>query len=182
MEPEHQKPSAPTDPEEGEVESLLRREMPRLGRILSSFRVPPQDAEDLIGNVLLQFVRKRSIITNPQGWLRGAVRNECRMYWRGHSRRLTVAVDQGVLDALAGTDEPDPERAILRDGLGRWLATLPRNCRSLLRMRYGLELNDREVAARTGYRPGSVDKVTRRCLQKLSRRIAGAVVHRRVRK
>jgi len=159
---------------------MLRRLSPDLQAILGRFRIPPEDADDLVQQALLQFVRKRSQIQSPEPWLRGAVKNECRMYWRGRSRKLTVAVDQGVLDVMAGGTADDPERAILRRGLSRWLAALPWNCRSLLQLRYGMELNVREVAKRTGYRPASVDKVTKRCLDALSRKMAAAAVSRRL--
>lgn len=166
----------------GEVDlaDLLRRLAPTLGAILGRFRIPPEDADDVVQQALLQYVRKRSHIREPEPWLRGAVRNECRMYWRGRSRRLTVAVDQAVLDVVADAPGEEPERKILRRNLGRWVAGLPENCRSLLRMRYSLELDVREVADRTGYRPSSVDKVTKRCLDALSRKMAAAAVSRRL--
>ena len=159
---------------------MLRRLSPDLQAILGRFHIPFEDADDLVQQALLQFVRKRSQIQSPEPWLRGAVKNECRMYWRGRSRKLTVAVDQGVLDVMAGGTANDPERAILRRGLSRWLATLPWNCRSLLQLHYGMELDVQEVAKRTGYRPASVDKVTKRCLDALSRKMAAAAVSRRL--
>jgi RNA polymerase sigma factor (sigma-70 family) len=167
---------------EGEVDlaELLRRLSPDLRAILGRFRIPPADADDVVQQALLQYVRKRSQIREPELWLRGAVRNECRMYWRGRSRRLTVAVDQAVLDVVAAAPGEEPERKILRKGVGRWVASLPRKCQSLLRMRYDLELDVREVADRTGYRPSSVDKVTKRCLDALSRKMAAAAVSRRL--
>jgi DNA-directed RNA polymerase specialized sigma24 family protein len=92
-----------------------------------------------------------------------------------------VAVDQALLDGLAGGAEPDAERAVLCSGLDRWVATLPRNCQELLRLRYRLGLDDREVAEETGYRPSSVDKVTRRCVDALARKMAGLAARRRKR-
>lgn len=165
---------------EADLAGLLRRMSAELDAILRRFRIPPEDAEDLVQQVLLQFVRKRAQIQAPEAWLRGALRNECRMYWRGRSRRRTVAVDQAVLDVVAGGSGEEPERAILRRSLGRWVASLPWKCRSLLRMRYDLGLDVRDVAERSGYRPASVDKVTKRCLDALSRKMAAAAVSRRL--
>jgi RNA polymerase sigma factor (sigma-70 family) len=159
---------------------LLRRMAPALEAILRRFRIPPEDGDDVVQQVLLQYVRKRSLIQTPEAWLPGAVRHECRMYWRSRDRRRTVAVDQAVLDVMAGGAADDPERAILRRNLGRWVAKLTPHCQSLLRMRYTLELDDREVADRTGYRPSSVDKVTKRCLNALSRKLAAAAVSGRL--
>jgi RNA polymerase sigma factor (sigma-70 family) len=158
----------PPGPKEGEIEALLRRTWAKLQRILSHFGIPREDAEDLIQEVMVQLLRKWSTITNPDGWLPGALRNECRMYWRGRSRRRTVAVDEAILDLIAGAGDSDPERRVMCRGVWRWVEELPHNCRELLKMRYGLELNDREVAKGTGYKPGSVDKVTRRCIGQLT--------------
>lgn len=157
--------------EDLDLAGLLRRVTPVLEAILRRQGIPPEDAEDLLQQALLQFVRKRSQIRAPETWLPGAVKNECRMYWRGRSRRRTVAVDQAVLDLVAD-DGVEPEREVLRRGLARWVATLPWKCRSLLRMRYGLGLDVGDVAERMGYSPGSVDKVTRRCVEQLSRKMA----------
>lgn len=165
---------APADGGEEDLAELLRRIWPRLRKVLSAFHIPPEDADDLVQDTVMQFIRKRTQIHNPEHWFVGALKNESRMYWRTRSRRRTVAVDQAVLDVMAGGAEPEAERATERRGLARWIATLPRNCRELLRLRYGLGLDDDEVAAETGYRPSSVDKVTRRCVQALSKKMAAA--------
>lgn len=165
---------APAEVGEEELADLLRRMWPRLQKVLSAFHVPPEDADDLVQDILMQYLRKRTQIRTPEPWFAGALRNQCRMYWRTRSRRRTVAVDQAVLDVMAGGSEPDAERVALRRGLARWVAMLPRNCQELLRLRYGLGLDDQAVAEETGYQPSSVDKVTRRCVQALGRKMAAA--------
>jgi RNA polymerase sigma factor (sigma-70 family) len=165
---------ARAEPGEEELADLLRRMWPRLRKVLSAFHIPPEDADDVVQDTVMQFIRKRSQIRTPEQWFAGALRNQSRMYWRTRSRRRTVAVDQAVLDVMAGGAEPDAERAALRHGLARWIALLPPNCRELLRLRYGLGLDDAEVAEETGYRPSSVDKVTRRCVQALSKKMTTA--------
>ena len=160
--------------EEADLTDLLRRIRPRLQKILSALRVPPEDADDLVQDVMMQFIRKRSGIREPEAWFNVALRLQWRFYLRTRSRRRTVAVDQALLDAMAGGAEPDAERAAQRRGLGRWISKLPRKCRELLRLRYGRGLDDREVAEETGYRPSSVDKVTRRCVDALSKKMAAA--------
>ena len=165
---------APGNGEEADLADLLRRVRPRLQRTLSALRVPPEDADDLVQDVMMQFIRKRSGIREPEAWFAVALRYQWRFYLRTRSRRRTVAVDQALLDAMAGGAEPDAERAAQRRGLGRWISKLPRKCRELLRLRYGRGLDDREVAEETGYRPSSVDKVTRRCVDALSKKMAAA--------
>lgn len=153
---------------------LLQRIWPRLRKIVAAYHVPPEDADDVIGDVLLHFTRKRAHIRAPEPWIAEALRMQCRMYWRTRSRRRTVAVEQEILDALAGGAESDAERAALRRGLERWIATLPYKCQRLLRLRYGLGLDDGEVADETGYQRSSVDKVTRRCVRNLAKKIDAA--------
>jgi RNA polymerase sigma factor (sigma-70 family) len=157
----------PNDPGQ-ELRELMDRERSAFGAILSSWRIPPQDAEDLAQMVFLQFVRKRRTIENPGSWARGALRNECRMYWRTRRRSLTVAVDTALLDVAADESMPAQERAVARRHLETWISKLDYRCRRLLALRYKLGLEPREVAEETGYKPSSVDKVTRRCLDALS--------------
>lgn len=159
----------PNDPGD-ELRELMDRERSSFGAILSSSRIPPHEAEDLVQNVLIQFVRKRSQIENPSPWLKGALRNECRMYWRTKRRSLTVAVDTTMLDVAGDESMPAQERAVARRNLETWISKLDYRCRELLRLRYKLGLQPSEVAAETGYKPSSVDKVTRRCLDALSRK------------
>lgn len=151
-----------------ELRELMDRERSAFGAILSSWRIPPQDAEDLVQNVLYQFLRKRRDIEQPSRWLKGALKNECRMYWRTRRRSITVAVDTALLDVAGDESMPAQERAVARRNLERWIAKLDYRCRTLLRLRYKLGMQPREVAEETGYKPSSVDKVTRRCLAALA--------------
>lgn len=151
---------------------------PRLSAILGSFRIPPEDGEDLVQNVCLQYLRKRDGIRDPGYWIPGALRNECLMFLRTKSRRFTVAVDGALLDLMGGDatpDTPPQEQALLRRNLSRWIAQLDWRCRSILRLRYHLGHETREVAEAMGYRPSSVDKVTRRCLDALGRKVVAAL-------
>jgi RNA polymerase sigma factor (sigma-70 family) len=153
-----------------DLPELFRQVRPAV--ILSRRGIPAEDAEDVLNDVVVQLLRKRSTIREPAAWLRGALANECQMYWRTRRRRLTVAVDQAVLDGLAGGVESDAERRVLRRNLSHWIGLLSWKCRELLKMRYNLELEDAEVAERMGYKPSSIDRVTRRCVAALGRKIA----------
>jgi len=164
----------PDDPGD-ELRELMDHERSRFGAILSSWRIPPQDADDLVQNVLIQFVRKRRDIQQPSPWLKGALKNECRMYWRTRRRSLTVAVDTELLDVADDESMPAQERAVARRHLETWISKLDYRCRRLLKLRYKLGLEPREVAEETGYKPSSVDKVTRRCLDALARKAASVL-------
>lgn len=160
--------------EEDALEELLRRLKPRFQAILRRFRIPPQDAEDRIQNVMVHFLYKRSQIRNAEPWMIGALRQDCLMYLRTCRRSRTVAMDTTILEILGGSWVPDPVRGDLKRRLDRWLGKMSHKCRKLLRLRYIEELDARQTAERTGYKPSSVDKVTRRCVETLSRKIASS--------
>ena len=161
---------------QGEIDHLVKVMRPSFGKILSSFRIPPHESEDLVQDVLIQFLHKRSKINSPKRWLRGALRNECRMYWRGHSRKRTTAVDTAILETFSsGSKTPDQELRVLRRNLSRWIASLDYRCRAILELRFKLGYESREVAEELGYRRSSIDKVTRRCLDALARKLAAAL-------
>lgn len=160
--------------EEEDLEELLRRLKPSLDAILRRFRIPPQDAQDRIQNVLLHYLHKRSQIRNPGAWLRGALRRECLMYLRTCRRSRTVAVDEAIIEFLGGSWVPDPEGADLHRRLHRWIGKMSYKCRRLLLLRYFEGLDTEQTARRTGFKKSSVDKVTRRCVQALARKIASA--------
>jgi RNA polymerase sigma factor (sigma-70 family) len=163
---------------DGELRILLAELRPAFGAILSRFGIPPQDAEDRVQDALLGYLAKHRKIRNPAAWLKGALRNECRMYWRSRGRSITVAVDQALLDIVADEAGPEQERSVLRRNLKRWISKLDWRCREILRLRYSLGYEPREVAEEMGYKPGSIDKITRRCLDALARK-ASALAARR---
>ena len=153
------------------VEEILRAARPALMRVLARYRIPYEDADDLIQEVLLQFVRKRAEIRNPTTWLGGALRNECLLHWRRQRRSLYTAVDEAVLEAVAGPEEPEQEHQALLRRLDEVLAGLQDRCRKVLRLRYLLGYKPAEIADQTGYKLSSVDKIVRRCVAALSQRM-----------
>ena len=82
------------------VEEIFAAVRPRLEMVLRHFRIPFADAEDLVQEALMHFLRKQAQIHEPEQWLVGAVRKECLMYWRRHRRRLEVSLD-AVVEATA---------------------------------------------------------------------------------
>lgn len=164
-------------PEALPVGELLRDARPVLSRVLTRFRVPPEDAEDLLQNALLQFLKKREEIRDPRKWLTGAVRNECLFYWRTRSRRLDQAVDTSILELLADDDvAARQERRLLLDRLREMIATLGARCRKILELRYRLGYDNAEIAGATGYKTSSVDKTARRCLAALRSKLVATSV------
>lgn len=153
------------------IEDFLDRLQPRLRGVLAQYRIPPEDADDVLQQALLALVYKWDEIRGPEGWLMGTLRHKCLVYWRGRRRSLYQAVDNALLDFLADGARPQQERLELASDLNAVVSRLPQRCRELLRLRYRLGYDPPEVAEEMGYSRSSVSKVTNRCLAALNREL-----------
>lgn len=151
----------------GEVESEFRQ-------LLRRFRVPDQDAEDLVHDVLVVYLSKLDEIKSPRGWLLTCLTNRCLYYWRRKRRNLIHAVDDAVLEELCGSTDEDLERADLRRDLSCALDRLSPRCRTILRLRYCYDYSGPEIAERIGARADNVRQTTSRCLSALTRTLTEA--------
>jgi len=158
---------------EPSLEEVLERMQPRLKRILFRYRIPAQDAEDILQETFLIMVAKWGSIRNPDSWLLATLANRCVIYWRKYRSRLWDLVDTTILELLAESESPVQEQSDLRFDLDALLAALPERCRSILRLRYGLGCSTAEAAERTGYCKSSIRKVTRRCIAALTQQLLG---------
>jgi RNA polymerase sigma factor (sigma-70 family) len=154
--------------EEDSFEELLKGLEPRFRGVFVHFRIPEQDAEDLLQQALLTYVRKRHTVRDPESWLVGTLRNRCLKYWRSRRRRLYTAVDSAILESVAGEDAAGQERAAIRRDLEGAMGRLRPRCRSILGLRYGLGCEPGETARRLGYKESSIYKLMERCLAALS--------------
>ncbi|HEY3568642.1 MAG TPA: sigma-70 family RNA polymerase sigma factor [Thermoanaerobaculia bacterium] len=169
--------SVPPDPAEPTLEEILARAEPRLKRVLSRYRIPAQDADDLLQETFLILVSKAGSIRNHDAWLVATLANRCIIYWRKQRSKLWDLVDTTILELLADVEAPPQESAELRHDLDSLLSHLPDRCRSLLRLRYGYGCNTTETAERMGYCKSSIRKVTRRCLAALTEQLLDAGFH-----
>lgn len=166
--------SAPPGLAEPSLEEILERTAPRLKKVLSRYRIPPQDADDLLQETFLILITKAGSIRNPDAWLLATLANRCIIYWRKHRTKLWDLVDSAILELLADVEAPPQERADLRYDLDSLLLALPERCRSVLRLRYGFGCSTAETAEKMGYCKSSIRKVTRRCLAALTEQLLGA--------
>ncbi|MEM7050662.1 MAG: sigma-70 family RNA polymerase sigma factor [Acidobacteriota bacterium] len=153
------------------IEELIEKLQPKLRRILARYRVPLQDAEDLLQQSFLDLVYKRKSIYNPEAWLLATVRNRSIIYWRRRRSQVCEAMDMSILEMIAKPEAPQQSKAALRHDLERVLGQLPERCQSLLKLRYGLGYKPVEVAETLGYQPSSIRKVTSRCLTRLTKQL-----------
>lgn len=153
------------------IEELFATVQPRLRRIFARFRLPVEDAEDILQQSFLDLFYKQQQINNPEAWLVGTVKNRCIVYWRRRRRQLWDAMDGALLELLAEPEASHQQQVALRNDLEKVLARLPSRCRNVLMLRYGLGYQSQEVAERLGYQASSIRKVTSRCIAALSREL-----------
>jgi RNA polymerase sigma factor (sigma-70 family) len=167
--------SIPEQPEPAvSFEDFLRKVEPRLKRVLSTYRIPAEDAEDVLQQALLALLYQWERVRDPECWLLGTLKRHCLMYWRTRRRRLYSAVDSTFLEWVSEPVSPPQERTDLICDLESLIGRLPTRCRSLLQLRFQLGYEPLEVAARLGYRASSIGKITTRCLDALSREMLAA--------
>ena len=133
-------------------EQFLKTMGPKMKRLLATYRVPVEDAEDVLQQALLALIYQWETIRDPEGWLLGTLRRHCLMYWRTHRRRLYSAVDSAILEWLSQPLAPPQERSALLADLRNMIGRLPPRCRTLLAMRFQLGYEPNEVARCLGYR------------------------------
>lgn len=155
-------------------DEFLKKVEPRLKRVLTTFRIPAEDAEDVLQQTLLALVYQWDRVRDPECWLLGTLKRHCLMYWRTNRRRIYSAVDSTILEWLSEPVAPSQERSDLLCDLENLLGRLPSRCRSLLHLRFQLGYEPVEVARRLGYRASSIGKITTRCLAALSRELLAA--------
>jgi RNA polymerase sigma factor (sigma-70 family) len=155
-------------------DQFLKRVEPRLKRLLATYRIPSEDAEDVLQQTLMAWLYQRDRVRDPESWLLGTLRRHCLMYWRAHRRRIYSAVDSAILEWLSEPIAPSQERADLLCDLQNLIGRLPSRCRSLLKLRFRLGYEPLEVARKLGYRASSIGKITTRCLAALSRELFAA--------
>src|SRR3978361_2456631 len=104
-------PTVPSDRVEASLEEILERAEPKLRRVLGRYRIPAQDAEDLLQETFLIMVSKWGTIRNPDSWLLATLSNRCIIYWRKYRSRLWDLVDTAILELLAEAEAPAPEKS-----------------------------------------------------------------------
>ena len=161
---------APTEPSgvaEPSLEEVLERMQPRLKRILFRYRIPAQDAEDILQETFLIMVAKWGSIRNPDSWLLATLANRCVIYWRKYRSRLWDLVDTTILELLAESEAPVQESSDLRFDLDALLSALPERCRLVMHLRWEEQLSHAEIAEVMGITVKGVERQLARGLHAL---------------
>lgn len=160
------------------VESVLLELRPRMEAILRHYRIPPQDADDLVQEIFVSFVRRFRSVQNPKAWLQSALKYQCLLYWRRRRKQLCEAVDASLLEILAEHEVPEVERHDRVRDLEKFLKRIPPRCQKILQLRYGMGFTPKEVAGELGYQHSSVSNIVRRCVATLTAKLMAADCHR----
>jgi RNA polymerase sigma factor (sigma-70 family) len=147
--------------------ALWQRLYPRMQRVVYGYRILPQDAEDLVQEVLLLAVRKWSVIRDPEAWLLGTLMKCCIIYRRRRSQhhRRFVPLD-AIVEATAAIAPVQAKGELLAD-LGAAARRLPRTQRRLVVLRFHLGLTPLEAARAMGFAHDSVRKILDRAQVRL---------------
>lgn len=146
------------------LEELAQRLTPRLTQIIGRYRIPAQDAEDLLQTALIATLSNWPMLADPEGWLIRTVINQCLMYHRSRRRRAEEPLD----DAIELLPVPSPEERIAdRQEIEQRLGKLPPQCQRLFRLRFIYGMSAKEVAELMGSKISSVYNTTHRCTKLL---------------
>lgn len=110
--------------------------------------VGPDDAEDVVSNVMVRLLRRRSLasLEEPRAYLFRSVLNESRGVLRGRQRR--------PLPSPSGSNPvPEPDWEVVKA-----VAALPARQRAAVFLRHWADLPVDEVASLMGARPGTVKR------------------------
>jgi RNA polymerase sigma factor (sigma-70 family) len=156
-------------PDDRTLLELLEAVRPRLRRLLRSYDIPPEDAEDILQEAFLDALRKWDTIRQKDAWLLGTVRFKCSNYWKRRRGERVEAFDLADLEELSGPQAPAQEQKEIALDLLSLTRGVDQRHRAALWLRFGLGLSVEETARRLGYSAASIRKLTGRCLARLQR-------------
>ncbi len=129
--------------------------------------VGPHQAADLVSEVMVATLRKRSLssLENPQAYLMQAVLNRARSNHRRTSREREA---QSLLAMLPRGDDPTAD-FVVGDDVVRALAELPVQQRAAIYLVYWVGHEPKEAAALLGVQPGTLRRYLHLAREKLRR-------------
>jgi RNA polymerase sigma-70 factor (ECF subfamily) len=156
-------------------DSVASHELPRLYNYFRYRLGNETAAEDLTSLVLEKAWLRRHRYHRDRAafstWLFAIAKNEVIAYLR--KRRISVPIS-AVEHATGETAEHILEHSQDLQTLAHLLADLPERERELISLKFGADLNNREIAALTGLSESNVGTILSRLLQKLRERWEGA--------
>lgn len=155
--------------DEPSFEAVYGQYFPLLAQIaVFKFQVPDSEAETLVHDVLMSYLRKSRDIVELRPWLIGAICHASRHYWRLNGRTVGT-------EAQVELDRVDPASVNILDSLPDQIAArealecLAPRCREILQMRYFEGCTVAEVASRLGVKTKYAQKLITKCLRRAER-------------
>lgn len=134
---------------------------------IRKFRVPESEAETLVHDVFLSYVKRSEEVVDIHAWLLGGICHASRYYWRLNGRGGTIVeIDSGDFE------QEDPSSSDIHDLLPNQIAaraaldSLPKRYAEILRLRFydGFSIN--EIAQKLGVKPKYAQKLVTKCLRR----------------
>ena len=153
--------------DETQFEALYAQESDFLFSVaVRKFRVPESEAETLVHEVFLGYLKHLPEIREVRGWLLGAICNASRYYWRSNGRMVSGEEQFDRIDPQsANILESLPDQLAAREAL----ACLPPRCQEVLRMRYFDGCSIAEIAERLSLTTKYTQKLVTKCLRRAER-------------
>lgn len=114
-------------------------------------RVPYHDAEDVVHDVFMSYLRFEETVAEAEKYLKVAVRYRCASYWRREARRRGAVLPEG-------SSAPEYDRRIAVAAIWPRLSSRDRR---VLGLRFQGELKIKQIATRLGVSPGRAEKILR---------------------
>ena len=132
------------------------------------FRIPHCDAECLMQDVFLSFLRHQDRIEHPKKWLVGAICNASRKYWYKQDRKEEIA------DAiLRDYDTLVESTAATSAEVALTLEKLDERCRAVLEMKYLEGMTSFEMAKQLDTTPAYARKIVGKCVRRAIDTVGG---------
>lgn len=156
------------------AESIYREHYPLLHFISRQrFKLPENDAENLIHEVFLLFLTQSDEIRSPRSWLIGAISNSCRAYWRSTDRVESLPRDYASREDPAHAEIA--EKVAIRITVRETLKRLHEKCQTTLRLHYFDGCSAPEVAKKLETTNRYAEKLIHKCLKRAFEIYSGLV-------
>ena len=149
-------------------DSVVDNELPRLYNYFRYRLGDESVAEELTSTVLEKAWTKRHRYRKDRAafstWLFAIAQNEVIVYLRKRRKTLSISTAEEVASESA---ESIAEQAQDLGQLSRLLSNLPEREREIIALKFGADLNNREISVITGLSESNVGTILNRVLQKL---------------
>lgn len=139
--------------------AFFRSEWPRTVQAAALLTQRRSVAEDLAQDAFARVLRAWNRVEDPPAFLRTTLVNVCRTWQRR---------ERGLRERLPRLSVPTSTDAV-GDELADALDALPERQRTVLILRYWMDLSEAEIASAVGCRPGTVKSLCARALEQLER-------------